>query len=105
MKFRFYKQPDSMDCGPTALRMVARYYGKSYSFPFLREKCFIDRPGVSLKGISEAAEATGFRTLAVKVPLYPPPDPGGTLEIMTRYRPILARIFDQILNLFKNKAL
>lgn len=105
MKFRFYKQLDSMDCGPTALRMIAKNYGKSYSLPFLREKCFIDRPGVSLKGISEAADAIGFRTVAVKVPLYPPPDAGGTLEIMTRYRPILARIYDQILNLIKNKAL
>lgn len=62
-----------MDCGPTALRMIAKYHGKSYSLPFLREKCYIDRAGVSLKGISEAAEAIGFRSLAVKVPLSTPP--------------------------------
>ncbi|MEL6390813.1 MAG: cysteine peptidase family C39 domain-containing protein, partial [Bacteroidota bacterium] len=49
--------------------MAAKYYGKSYSLPFLREKCYIDRAGVSLKGISEAAELIGFRTLAVKIPL------------------------------------
>lgn len=58
-----------MDCGPTCLRMVAKFYGKSYSLPFLREKCYIDKEGVSLKGISEAAELIGFRTVAVKVPL------------------------------------
>lgn len=57
-----------MDCGPTCLRMVAKSYGKSYSLPFLREKCYIDKAGVSLKGISEAAELIGLRTLAVKVP-------------------------------------
>ena len=57
-----------MDCGPSALRMVAKYYGKTYSLQYLREKCYIDREGVSLKGISEAAENIGFRTLAVKIP-------------------------------------
>ena len=67
--FPFYKQLDSMDCGPTCLRMVAKWYGKLYSLPFLREKCYIDKAGVSLKGISEAAELIGFRTLAVKIKL------------------------------------
>ena len=62
-------QLDSMDCGLTCLRMVAKYFGKSYSLPFLREKCYIDRAGVSLKGISEAAELIGLRSLAVKIPL------------------------------------
>jgi len=66
--FPHYKQLDSMDCGPTCLRMVAKHYGKSYSLPFLREKCYIDKEGVSLKGISEAAELIGLRTLAVSVP-------------------------------------
>ena len=67
--FKSYKQLDSMDCGPTCLRMVAKHYGKSYSLPFLREKCYIDKAGVSLKGISEAAELIGLRSLAVKIPL------------------------------------
>lgn len=66
--FPYYKQLDAMDCGPTALRMIAKYYGKSFSLQYLREKCYIDREGVSLKGISEAAENIGFRTLAVKIP-------------------------------------
>lgn len=57
-----------MDCGPTCLRMISKHYGKSYSLPFLREKCYIDKAGVSLKGISEAAEVIGLRTLAVKIP-------------------------------------
>lgn len=66
--FAHYRQLDSMDCGPTCLRMVAKHYGKSYSLPFLRENCYIDKAGVSLKGISEAAERIGLRSLAVKVP-------------------------------------
>lgn len=58
-----------MDCGPTCLRMVAKHYGKSYSLPFLREKCYIDKAGVSLKGICEAAELIKLRTLVVRIPL------------------------------------
>jgi ATP-binding cassette subfamily B protein len=72
-KFPFYKQLDSMDCGPSCLRMISKHYGKHYSLQFLREKSYIDRAGVSLKGIAEAAETIGFRTLAVKVSLTPPP--------------------------------
>jgi len=60
---RFYTQPDAMDCGPTCLRMVAAYHGKHYSLPSLREKSHITREGVSLLGISDAAEAIGFRTM------------------------------------------
>lgn len=56
-----------MDCGPTSLRMIARHYGKSYSLEYLRTRSYITREGVSLLGISEAAEDIGFRTLAVKV--------------------------------------
>jgi ABC-type bacteriocin/lantibiotic exporter with double-glycine peptidase domain len=26
--FPHYRQPDSKDCGPTCLRIVAKYYGK-----------------------------------------------------------------------------
>ena len=45
-----------MDCGPTCLRMIAKHYGRSYSLQGLREKSFITRKGVSMLGISEAAE-------------------------------------------------
>ncbi len=66
-RFPFYRQLDAMDCGPSCLRMVARHFGRNYSLQYLRERCYIDRQGVSLKGISEAAEEIGFRTMAVKV--------------------------------------
>lgn len=66
--FPFYKQLDMMDCGPSCLRMIAKYHGKSYSLTELRSKSFINREGVSMLGISDAAEAIGFRTLGVKIP-------------------------------------
>lgn len=58
-----------MDCGPTCLKMVAEHYGKRYSLQNLRGKSFITREGVSLLGISDAAEAIGFRTMGVKASL------------------------------------
>lgn len=66
-KFTLYRQYDAMDCGPTCLRMVAKFYGRSYSLHSLRERCHITREGVSLLGISDAAESIGFRTTGVKI--------------------------------------
>ena len=63
----YYPQHDAMDCGPTCLRMVAAFYGKCYSLEGLREKSFITREGVSMLGISEAAEKIGFRSICVQV--------------------------------------
>ena len=65
--FPFYIQHNVMDCGPTCLRMVSAYYGKHYSLGGLREKSFITREGVSILGISEAAEKLGFRSICVQV--------------------------------------
>ena len=65
--FPHYTQLDAMDCGPSCLKMIAQYYGKSYTLETLRERCFITREGVSLLGISEASESIGMRTLGVKI--------------------------------------
>lgn len=65
-KFPFYKQLDGMDCGPTCLRMIAKHYGKSFSVQQLRERSFIQRTGVNLLGISEAAASIGLRTTGVR---------------------------------------
>lgn len=67
MKFPHYIQFDSADCGPTCLRMIAKYYGKIYSAEMLRNHSFITREGVSMLGISDAAEYIGFRTRGVRI--------------------------------------
>lgn len=67
--FPHYLQYDAMDCGPTCLRMIAKYYGKTYSLQTLREHSFITREGVSMLGISDAAEFIGFRTSGVRISL------------------------------------
>lgn len=67
MSFPHYKQLDAMDCGPTSLRIVAQHYGRHYSLQSLRERCHITREGVSLLGISDAAESIGLRSTGVKI--------------------------------------
>lgn len=65
--FPFYPQYDMMDCGPACLRMIAKYHGKHFTLQTLRKKCYITHEGVSMLGISEAAESIGFRTLGIRV--------------------------------------
>ena len=67
--FPHYKQLDKMDCGPACLRMIAKFYGKNYSLQTLREHSYISREGVSLMGLSDAAESIGFRTTGLRITL------------------------------------
>lgn len=66
-RFPHYLQHDAADCGPASLRMIAKYYGKEYSAEMLRRHCYISREGVSMLGISDAAEYIGFRTIGVRI--------------------------------------
>ncbi|RYC53122.1 ABC transporter ATP-binding protein [Flagellimonas olearia] len=56
-----------MDCGPTCLRMISKFYGKEHPIDYLRQKSNITKAGVSLGGIAEAAEEIGFHTIAVSL--------------------------------------
>ncbi len=67
MPFPHYHQPDAMDCGPTCLRIIARHYGKFFNIQTLRERSHLTREGVSMLGISRAAESIGFRSMGVKI--------------------------------------
>ena len=67
-KFPFHEQLDSMDCGVACLRMVANYHGRTYDANILRDLTHIDREGVSLLGISRAAEKLGLKSIGAPVP-------------------------------------
>ena len=67
MSFVSFKQQDKMDCGPTCLRMVSKYFGKNISINKLRNETQIGKEGVSLLGISDAAEKIGLRAKGVKI--------------------------------------
>ncbi len=59
----FEQQRDTMDCGVSCLIMTARYYGKSTDRDRLRLLSDLSKDGVSLLGISKAAEEIGFKTV------------------------------------------
>lgn len=67
MQFPHFSQHDAMDCGPACLRMVAAFHGRIFSLEGLRQRAHLSREGVSLLGISEAAEALGLRSTGVMV--------------------------------------
>lgn len=67
MQFPFYSQHDAMDCGPACLRMVAAFHGRFFTLDNLRNRAHLNREGVSLLGISEAADAIGLRSTGVIV--------------------------------------
>jgi ATP-binding cassette subfamily B protein len=66
MQFKFYRQHDAMDCGPTCLKMVARHYGRTLDLEYLRGICYLNSEGVSILSVSEAAEQIGLKTLMLK---------------------------------------
>ena len=62
-----YQQLDMMDCGAACLQSISKYYGKYFSQQRLRHLCHITKSGVSMLGVSDAAEAIGMRTLGAKL--------------------------------------
>ncbi|PIY13292.1 MAG: ABC transporter ATP-binding protein [Flavobacteriaceae bacterium CG_4_10_14_3_um_filter_33_47] len=67
--FPFYKQTESKDCGPTCIKIIAKYYKKVIAVQQIRSLSETTRVGSTLLGISDAAEKIGFRSLGVKLNL------------------------------------
>jgi len=65
--FPFYKQPDAKDCGPTCLRIISKFYGKTIPLQKIRNLSETTREGSSLLGLSDASENLGFRSLGVQI--------------------------------------
>ena len=68
-KFPTYLQADSKDCGPTCLKISAKFYGKVLNIQTLRTLSETNRDGSNLLFLSDAAEKIGFRSLGVKLDL------------------------------------
>lgn len=56
-----------MQCGVASLAMICKYYGLDYSLSFLQNFCSPTNEGVSLKGISDAAEDIGLKSYCVRL--------------------------------------
>lgn len=83
MKLKSVYQPDSMDCGPVCLQAIAKYYGKNIPLQRIRETSAMTREGVTMLGLSEAAQEIGLKTTGVKI----------TLEQLTSDMPLPCILF------------
>lgn len=57
------RQKDARDCGPSCLATISKFYGRDVNKEHLRQICALGKDGVSLLGVSKAAESIGFRTI------------------------------------------
>ena len=64
--FPIIRQHDSMQCGIACLQMVSKYFGREYSLHFLSDICFATSEGVSMLGISEAANEIGLHSVCAR---------------------------------------
>ena len=56
-------QHDAMQCGIACLSMVFNHYGKDYSIEFLEQYAQADAEGMSLLGLTQAAEKLGLHAV------------------------------------------
>lgn len=56
LNFPHEYQLDAKDCGPTCVKIIAKYYGRFYSLPYLRDLCGITREGVSFLTLAMPAK-------------------------------------------------
>jgi len=68
-KFPNYIQTESKDCGPTCLKIIAKFYGKILKIQDLRDYTETNRYGSNLLMLGDAAEKIGFRSISAKVDL------------------------------------
>lgn len=65
-RFPVIHQKEASDCGPACLQMIARFYGKRIALKTIKSRVSLLKGGISLLGLSRAAESFGFRTIALK---------------------------------------
>jgi ATP-binding cassette, subfamily B, bacterial HlyB/CyaB len=68
-RYPFFAQQSASDCGAACLVMVSQYWGKNFSINRIRDLANVDRNGVSLRGLTAAAERIGFSTRPIKASL------------------------------------
>ncbi|WP_249168998.1 cysteine peptidase family C39 domain-containing protein, partial [Porphyromonas levii] len=66
-EIEYIKQKDAMDCGPVCLAMVVKHYGCHPDLEQIRKDCALGKEGVSLLGISKAAEKRGLHSLGGRI--------------------------------------
>ncbi len=65
--FPFILQSNSVDCGPTCLKMVAKFFGIDFPIKSLSQKMNLSKEGVSLYDINKASKELGLFSKGVKL--------------------------------------
>ena len=68
-RYPFIGQQSSSDCGVACLAMISQYWGKRFTVNYLRRLAGIGRTGISLKGLTKAAENIGYQARPVRASL------------------------------------
>lgn len=66
MKFPFYQQLESNDCGIACIRMICSFYGKDYSLNQIKRECEITKLGITVSDIVNYCDKFGLNCLPVK---------------------------------------
>ncbi|MBE7648127.1 hypothetical protein F7653_06770 [Tenacibaculum finnmarkense genomovar ulcerans] len=66
-KFPNYQQTEAKDCGPTCIKIISKYYGKTINTQQLRSLSETTREGSSFLGLSDAVESMGFKSSGIKL--------------------------------------
>lgn len=66
MKFPFFRQLESVDCGPTCIKMISAYYGRKYSSQTLRKHCDITRVGITNNDVIQGCKKIGLHAITIQ---------------------------------------
>ncbi len=67
MAFPTFRQLESIDCGPTCIRIIAKYYGKNISLKHLKELCRVTKIGSTVQDIVHGCEAIELKAVPVQI--------------------------------------
>lgn len=65
--FPHYIQLKNNDCGPTCLKIISKYWGKTIDIAFARNLCNPNNKGVRISDLSLAGESLGFKTMTFEI--------------------------------------
>lgn len=66
MRFPSFRQLESIDCGPTCVRMISAYYGKKHSLQSIKKKCDFSRLGISIADVVNCCKQISLDAIALK---------------------------------------
>ncbi|WP_349655070.1 cysteine peptidase family C39 domain-containing protein [Paenibacillus sp. G2S3] len=62
----FILQQSEMDCGPTCISMICKYYGAAVPINYIKSNMQLSRSGTSLQDLQESARSLGFEAEGIR---------------------------------------